>query len=111
MGNRSWYSFFTELTESSIVPARNNKLKVFNIGQTLYYFINNVYCYSSEMVATGSLNEFGFMVPPQGVVWLDNLQISKKGSAKVINQVKQNLQLEFRTQKVDKFILHAINNQ
>ena len=111
MGNRSWYSFFTELTESSIVPAGNNKLKVFNIGQTLYYFINNVYCYSSEMVATGSINEFGFMVPPQGIVWLDNLQISKKGSAKVINQVKQNLQLEFRTQKVDKFILHAINNQ
>lgn len=111
MGNRSWYSFFTELTESSIIPTGNNKLKVFNIGQTLYYFINNVYCYSSEMVAIGSLNQFGFLVPPKGVVWLDNLQVSKKGSLNVVNKVKQNLKFEFGTQRVTKLNLHFINNQ
>jgi len=38
MGNRSWYSYFTELSESSIVSTGNNKLKVFKIGQVLYYF-------------------------------------------------------------------------
>jgi hypothetical protein len=111
MGNRSWYSYFTELTETSVVPAGNNKLKVFKIGQVLYYFINNVYCYTSEIVATNTLNEFGFLVPPNGTVWLDNLQISKKGTTNVTAQAKQNMPVEFSVQKTDKFILHTINNQ
>ena len=111
MGNRSWYSYFTELTETSVVPAGNNKLKVFKIGQVLYYFINNVYCYTSEIVATNTLNEFGFLVPPNGTVWIDNLQISKKGTTNVTAQAKQNMPVEFSVQKTDKFILHTINNQ
>lgn len=111
MGNRSWYSFFTELTEASILPGGNNKLKVFNIGQVLYYFINGVYCYNSEMVATDNLNEFGFVVPPMGTVWLDNLQISKKGASNVVSKVKQNLQFEFRMQPIDKFGQNKIKNQ
>ena len=111
MGNRSWYSFFTELTEASIIPGGNNKLKVFNIGQVLYYFINGVYCYNSEMVATGGLNEFGFLVPPMGTIWLDNLQISKKGTSNTISKVKQNIPFEFRVQITNKFDQNKIKNQ
>jgi hypothetical protein len=111
MGNRSWYSFFTELTETSIFSTGNNKLKVFKIGQLLYYFINNVYCYSSEIVAADTLNEFGFMVPSQGVVWIDNLNISKKGTTNISSQAKQNLKFEFGTQKTNSINLYKIKNQ
>jgi len=111
MGNRSWYSYFTELTKTSVLPGGNNKLKVFKIGQVLYYFINNVYCYTSEIVATSTLNEFGFLVPPNGTVWMDNLQISKKGTTNVAARVQQNMPVEFSVQKADRFIQHTINNQ
>ena len=111
MGNRSWYSYFTELTESSIVSAGNNKLKVVKIGQVLYYFINNVYCYTSEIVANNNLNEFGFMVPPNGDIWVDNLLISTKGSTTVSSKVKQNQPIEFKIQKTSQFDLNKIKNQ
>ncbi|MDD4968643.1 MAG: hypothetical protein PHT07_04355 [Paludibacter sp.] len=112
MGNRSWYSYFTELTESSVIPGGNNKLKVFKVGQILYYYINGVYCYSSEMEAKSTLNEFGFLVPPLATVSIDNLRISKKGSAAVVSaKVNQNIQFEFRMQKTDQFIIPNIKNQ
>ena len=111
VGNRSWYSFFTELTEKSIVAFGINKLKVFKIGQFLYYFINNIYCYSSEIVAADNLNEFGFMVPSQGVIWIDNLNISKKGTTNISTQSKQNLKFEFGTQKTSPINLNKVNNQ
>lgn len=111
MGNRTWYSFFTELNESSILSAGVNKLKVFKIGSFLYYFINNVYCYKSEIVTNSNLNQFGFLVPPQGTIWLDNFKISQKGSANIVSKVKQNQQLEFRIQPDTKLIPNKINNQ
>jgi hypothetical protein len=111
MGNRSWYSYFTELTETSVIPGGNNKLKVSKTGKTLYYYINGVYCYSSEMEAASSLNEFGFLVPALGAVSLDNFRISKKGSTNVSSKVTQSLQLEFNIQKTDKFNIPNIKNQ
>jgi len=111
MGNRTWYSYFTELSESSIVSTKNNKLKVVKIAQVLYYFINNVYCYTSEIVANSTLNEFGFMVPPMGDVWVDNFLISTKGSTNVSSKVKQNQPIEFNIQKTSQFDLNKIKNQ
>jgi len=111
MGNRSWYSYFTELSETSIVSTGNNHLKVVKIGQLLYYFINNVYCYSSEIVASGTLNQFGFMVPPLGDVWVDNFQISTNGSSNSPSKVKQNQPIEFNIQKTNQFDLNKIKNQ
>jgi len=77
----------------------------------LYYFINNVYCYTSEIVANGNLNEFGFMVPPNGDIWVDNLLISTKGSTPVSSKVKQNQPIEFKIQKTSQFDLNKIKNQ
>ena len=111
MGNRSWYSYYTELTKTSIITAGNNKLKVFKIGQMLYYFINNVYSYCSEIEAKNDLNEFGFMVPSLGTVWLDNFQISLKGVSKVAPLSKKQLQFEFRVLPSDEFNLNKIKNQ
>lgn len=111
MGNRSWYSYFTELTKTSIIPSGNNKLKVFKIGQMMYYFINNVYCYCSEIVANSNLNEFGFMVPSLGTVWIDNFQISDKGVTRVAPLSTKQLQFEFRTVSGDKFDLNQVKSQ
>ncbi len=96
MGNRTWYTFYTELSEPSILAAGKNILKVVKIGQMLYYFINNVYCYCSEIETKQSGNHFGFMVPSKGAVWLDNFTISVKGARNVSSKykIKQAIQFE-----------------
>lgn len=111
MGNRSWYSFYTELTESAINPNGINKMKVFKIGSMLYYFINNVYCYQSEIFANRNLGQFGFMVPPQGTVWVDNLVISQKTASGVSSKVIQNSQIVTGVQSVSEFNQNKIYNQ
>ena len=111
MGNRSWYSFYTELTESSIIPGGVNKLKVFKIGTYLYYFINNVYCYMSEIEATDSINEAGLMVPPLSTIWIDNFKISHKGALLAPPVSKINQQITTTIQKVDNFIPNKVFNK
>jgi len=101
MGNRSWYSFFTELTENQIVPGGKNKLKVFKSGKMLYYFINNVYSYCSEMETQTSGYYFGFMVPPLGVVFVDDLSIAKHSSSGVAARVTSLQSLEFECTPVE----------
>jgi len=95
MGNRTYYSFFTELDETKIIPAGKNNLKVFKIGSMIYYFINNTYTYCSEIVTTGSLNKFGFMVPAQGTVLIDDLLITQSTSSNVPARVQQTQSLQF----------------
>ena len=114
MGNRTWYSFFTELTEPSILSAGKNKLKVMKIGGTLYYFINNIFAYRSEIVDTSDLNLFGFMVPPLGTVWIDNLQISQRAGTGVSSksmQSVQNIGLESGTRTITNFNQNKIFNR
>jgi len=110
-GNRTWYSYFTELSESSIVSTGNNKLKIVKTGQVLYYFINNVYCYSSEIVANSALTQFGFMVPPNGVIYVDNMQISKKGSSGISSKSKVNMPVELNIQRSLPLNLNKVKNQ
>jgi hypothetical protein len=100
MGNRTWYSFFTELTENQIVSNGKNKLKVFKIGDILYYFINGVYCYCSELEVNNSGFHFGFMVPSKGVVLLDNFSIAQRASSGVATKIKQNQAIEFELKTV-----------
>jgi hypothetical protein len=83
IGNRTWYTYYVELTKLYIGNASQNTLKVVKIGQLLYYFINNIYSYCSEMETKDNGNKFGFMVPPKGVVYIDNLFISVKSSSKM----------------------------
>lgn len=111
MGNRSWYSFYTELSETSIIPGGVNKLKVFKIGTFLYYFINNVYCYMSEIEATGSVNEAGLMVPPLSTIWIDNFKVSHKGALLAPPVTKTNQQITTTIQKVDNFIPNKVFNK
>jgi hypothetical protein len=95
MGNRTYYSFFTELDESKILPAGKNKLKVFKIGSMIYYFINNTYAYCSEIVTTAGLNKFGFMVPAQGTVLIDDFLINQSKSSNAPAKVIQTQSLQF----------------
>ena len=95
MGNRTWYSYFTELTENQIIPSGRNKLKVCKTGKFLYYFINGVYSYCSEIETSTSGFHYGFMVPPNGVVLLDNFSIAQRTSSGVTSKIKQNQVVEF----------------
>jgi hypothetical protein len=88
MGNRSWYSFYTEIARSEINTGSANKLKVVKIGEKLYYFINDVYTYSTEMELKKTGTDFGFLVPANGTVWLDNLTIAVNNSAGAKQKIK-----------------------
>ena len=112
MGNRSCYSFYTELSESSILSAGVNKLKVFKSGIFLYYFINNVYCYSTEIVANTNVNQLGFIMPPNGTIWLDNFKIAHKGATAVSPmKMKQNQIPEVRIQTVGKTFQNTVKDR
>lgn len=112
MGNRTYYSFFTELDESKIVPTGKNKLKVFKIGSMIYYFINNTYTYCSEIVTTASLNRFGFMVPAQGTILIDNFLISQsKSSSSPPARVIQAQPLQFEVTPIGVTNQNAVLNQ
>ena len=111
MGNRTWYSFYTELGVPSTRTTGVNKLKVFKFGTMLYYFVNDVYCYSTEILASANLNQFGFMAPPMSSIWIDNFKISHKGALLAPMKVKQNQLLENYIQKVDNFIPNNVRNQ
>lgn len=80
MGNRKCYSFFTELERKEIRANEMNHLKVLRIGNMIYYFINNKYTYNSEPVINTQGNQFGFIVPGNGMVWIDNFRIAGKNT-------------------------------
>jgi hypothetical protein len=111
MGNRSYYSFFTELDESKILPTGKNKLKIFKIGTMIYYFINNTYTYCSEIVTTADLNKFGFVVPPLGTILIDNFLISQVKSTAVSSKVIQNQSVEFEITPVSPINKNSVLNQ
>ena len=112
MGNNSWYSYFTQLSRpDQIVSGKKNTLKVCKIGTILYYFINNKYCYCSEIEAKNPGTNFGFMVPYKSVVYIDNLIISQKISSGVSSKIKQNNPLNFEITTVNPLIQNKILNR
>jgi hypothetical protein len=82
-GNSAWYSYYTQLHKDAIKKTGKNKLKVVKIDGIIHYFINNVYVYQTEMEIFGYGNNFGFIVPAGGIVWIDNLKIGIKSSSKI----------------------------
>ncbi|HLP04560.1 MAG TPA: hypothetical protein VK152_03945, partial [Paludibacter sp.] len=107
MGNRSWYSFYTELDLPYIIPGGRNKLKVFKTSNMLYYFVNDIYSYCSEMETKEPGNVFGFTVPPMAEILVHNFVVSRKGLAKsAMGKVKSQplefeiIKSEFETNKI-----------
>jgi hypothetical protein len=110
MGNRTWYSFFTELTENQILQNGKNKLKVFKIGNMIYYFINNVYSYCSEIEMNKSAYQYGFIVPANGVVLVDNLAIAQRTGVGVPAKLRQLQQNDFECIKIKSLNQNKIHN-
>lgn len=105
MGNRSCRTYFSQLYKESIIINGDNWLKVVKIGDMIYYFINGVYEYCSEMVTKESGSTFGFLVPENGTVFLNDFIISQKSaSSGVMSKVKQNTKMEFGVKEINQFI-------
>ena len=79
-GNRNCYSFYTQLSKNEIRENAENKLKIVKKGSMQYYFINDVYVYCTETSVTSQGDKFGFMVPGNAVLWLDDFKIAIKTS-------------------------------
>ena len=104
VGNRIWYSYYTELSKSVIKSGTINKLFVLKKGTMLYYFINDVYVYCSEIEITESGKHFGFIVPSKGTVWLNDMRISVKNtlnSKQFINQKQTDLKFYIQQSNKD----------
>jgi len=81
IGNRSWFSYFTQVTRDQIVPKSLNKIKVVKKGCMMYFFINGQYAYRSEMVNSANGYNFGFSVPPKSTLYADNFRIAQSSSS------------------------------
>lgn len=110
VGNRTWYSFYTELNKPNINRGGKNKLRIMKVGAMLYYFINNVYSYSTEIEALEFGNYFGFMVPARGTIYLDNFTISQKNSTPSAAKVRSNRLTDFQF-VVEPTIMNAVKNK
>jgi len=95
MGNRSWYSYFTELSKPTILANGKNTLKIFKIGGMIYYFINKQYCYSTEIVGDYKKYKFGFMLPPIGTMHIYNIILAQKNNSSKSSKVIQIQSPEF----------------
>ncbi len=100
-GNSAWYSYYTQLHKDAIKKTGKNKLKVVKIDGIIHYFINNVYVYQTEMEIFGSGNNFGFIVPAGGIVWIDNLKIGIKSSSKTKYKVISIKDISFSVVKMN----------
>lgn len=100
-GNRSFYSYYTELERNSVVPYGYNKLKVVKQNKIIYYFINDHYCYSTEMDIDTSGYNFGFEVPAKAVVYADNFRIAQRGSTQQAVRGVSTSVIEFECKPVD----------
>lgn len=76
MGNRKCYSYNTEITKNEIQSNKFNNVKIIKIDNMLYYFINNSYVYCSEPESNIQGNQFGFIVPGNGIARIDNFRIA-----------------------------------
>lgn len=79
-GNKSMYSFRTELQPSNIIQNGTQKLKIVKLAGLMYFFVNDQYIYNCRHESTVSGNSFGFIVPSKATVWVDNLRVAVKKS-------------------------------
>ncbi len=100
-GNSAWYSYYTQLHKSAINTTGKNKLKVLKINGIIYYFINNVYVYQTEMEIFGRGSNFGFVVPGGATVWVDNLKIGIKSSSNIKSKVLSVNDISFSVVKME----------
>ena len=63
----------------------------------------------NEIEAANDINEFGFIVPPLGTVWIDNFKISQKSKSGVKQQIiQQNNPVKIKMRVVDK-LFHPVS--
>ena len=110
MGNRNFYSYFTELSKSQINSTGANKIKVIQKASKLYYFINDVYVYCSESELKDNGSSFGFLVPANAVAWLNDMKIGVSKQKSTSSKIKSIKDIEFKVEPIN-LINNRILNQ
>ena len=100
MGNLNCYSYYTELLVEDIRSTKENDLKIVKIGRMMYFFVNNVYVYCTEVDDSLLGTNFGFIVSPGDNLWLDDMRISSKVETSQLTKV-QNRRIEYTIEKID----------
>ncbi|MHB9056713.1 MAG: hypothetical protein ACYC2P_11270 [Paludibacteraceae bacterium] len=101
MGNTSWYSFFTQVKRSEIIPKEKNKLRILKTGEMLYLFINDRFAYASEIENKQSGSNIGFMVPAKQTLYLDDFRLYKRSGSTAAAKISvaPTEKLTFKTMK------------
>lgn len=110
MGNRNFYSYFTELSKSQINSTGSNKIKLIQKAFKLYYFINDVYVYCSESELKNNGNSFGFLIPANAVVYLNDMKIGVSKQELTSFKIKTIKNIEFKVEPIN-FKTNIILNQ
>jgi len=100
-GNSAWYSYYTQLHKNAINKTGKNTLKVVKLNGIIHYFINNVYVYQTEMEIFGSGNNFGFIVPAGGKLWIDNFKIGTKSGSNTKSKILSINDISFSVVKME----------
>jgi len=100
IGNRSWFSYFTQITRNQIIPKELNKIKVVKKADMLYFFINNVYVYRTEISNQQAGYHYGFSIPSLSTLYIDNFRIAESKSASSAAKTKSIGSKEFEIQIV-----------
>lgn len=111
MGNRTWYSFYTELTKPQIYKNTENKLKVVKINDMMYYFINNIYVYCTEIEVKSAGFHYGFSVPGMSTVWIDNFKIATKSPLNIKGVKYSQPDIQFHCIPVENLYQQNIPNK
>ena len=98
IGNRAWFSYFTQITRTQIVPQSRNKIKVVKKGDRMYFFINGEYAYRSEMVNRKTGYNYGFSVPPKSTLLIDDFRLAASetnaSAAKIKSAEIENMEMK-----------------
>lgn len=101
-GNSSWFSYFTKLRENNIIPKGKNILKVAKKGDLLYYFINGKFVYHTEIENKQQGYSYGFMVPANETIYVDDFIISSSNKSMVSSRIKGiDLPMEFEAISIE----------
>ncbi|MDR0370379.1 MAG: hypothetical protein LBH80_00770 [Prevotellaceae bacterium] len=82
IGNKRWYSFYIQLNRKDDIKNKNT-LKIINISNKLYYFINGAYSYSTEIGNAHQKGDgfglfFGFSIPSCATIHVNDLLVYKR---------------------------------
>ncbi len=90
-GNSSAYGFYCELDKPEIIRNTFNHLKIMQLNDILYYFLNNEFMYCTESITHSFGQYIGIVVPGNSTVYVDEIRISVRNQSSKIKRIRAKI--------------------